>query len=86
MLPNLTQNATPYALIENVACLPNQQRRGHGRRAMMAAIDSAWASHAYKIMLLTGQDTDAVGFYQTLGFRADQKYGMQLRRVPPRTP
>ena len=86
LLPNLTQNARPYALIENVACLPQRQRQGHGRRAMMAAIASAWASQAYKIMLLTGQDTDAIGFYEKLGFRADQKYGMQLRRTPPRTP
>mmetsp|Transcript_18519 Transcript_18519/g.30327 ORF Transcript_18519/g.30327 Transcript_18519/m.30327 type:complete len:149 (+) Transcript_18519:989-1435(+) len=84
ILPNLTQNGRPYALIENVASLPSARGQGHARAAMQAAIAAAWDANVYKIMLLTGQNTGAKGFYEALGFRADQKYGMQLRKVPPR--
>ncbi|MEO0402060.1 MAG: GNAT family N-acetyltransferase [Pseudomonadota bacterium] len=86
VLPNMTQNGRPYALIENVASKPEHRGQGHARTAMQAAIDTAWTADAYKIMLLTGQDTGARVFYEKLGFRADQKFGMQLRRVPPRMP
>ena len=86
ILPNLRQDARPYALIENVASLPDMRGAGHGAAAMRAAIDAAWAADAYKVMLLTGQDTGARGFYEKFGFRADEKFGMQLRRVPPRRP
>ncbi|MEL6451680.1 MAG: GNAT family N-acetyltransferase [Pseudomonadota bacterium] len=84
ILPNLRVNARAYALIENVASLRDMRGQGHGAGAMRAAIDAAWAANAYKVMLLTGQDQGARGFYERLGFAADEKYGMQLRRVPPR--
>lgn len=84
ILPNLTKNGRPYALIENVASLPDARGQGHARAAMQSAIDAAWRANAYKIMLLTGQDSGARGFYEALGFRADQKHGLQLRQVPPR--
>lgn len=85
ILPNLTQNGRPYGLIENVASLPAYRGQGHAKAAMHAAIAAAWHADAYKIMLLTGQDTGARPFYESLGFTADQKFGMQLRRVSPRT-
>ncbi|MEL7097994.1 MAG: GNAT family N-acetyltransferase [Pseudomonadota bacterium] len=84
VLPNMTRGARPYALIENVASLPSLRGTGHGRDAMQAAINAAWVADCYKIMLLTGQDNGARGFYERLGFSADQKFGMQMRRVPPR--
>ena len=84
LLPNMTRQARSYALIENVVCAAAYRGQGHAAAAMRAAIDTAWAADAYKIMLLTGQNTGAKGFYETLGFRADQKFGMQMRRVPPR--
>lgn len=86
LLPNITQGGRPYGLIENVVAHPNARGQGHGRMAMQAAIDAAWDSDAYKIMLLSGQNTGALGFYERLGFTADQKHGLQLRRVPPRCP
>ncbi len=84
VLPNLTRGGRPYALIENVVTSPDHRNKGYARATMQAAIDAAWQADAYKIMLLTGQDTGALGFYESLGFNADQKFGMQLRRVPPR--
>ena len=86
ILPNITQNGRPYGLIENVVTDPDARGQGYARMVMHAAIDAAWDADAYKIMLLTGQDTGARGFYEKLGFTSDQKYGLQLRRVPPRIP
>lgn len=84
LLPNITQNGRPYGLIENVVTDPAARGQGLARLTMRAAIDDAWQADAYKIMLLSGRDTGALGFYEKLGFRADQKHGLQLRRVPPR--
>lgn len=86
ILPNMTQGGRPYALIENVVSLPAARGRGYARMAMQAAIEAAWNADAYKIMLLSGRNTGALGFYEKLGFTADQKHGLQLRRVPPRMP
>ncbi len=86
ILPNMTQNGRPYALVENVVSLGRVRNEGHARAVMQAVIDAAWDADCYKVMLLTGQDTGARSFYEKLGFRADQKFGMQLRRVPPRKP
>jgi hypothetical protein len=35
---------------------------------------------------MTGTATGAQGFYEKLGYSADQKLGMQIRGVPPRNP
>lgn len=84
ILPNIKQGGRPYGLIENVVSNPKMRGKGYARMAMQAAIDAAWAADAYKIMLLTGQNTGALGFYESLGFASDQKHGLQLRRIPPR--
>lgn len=86
ILPNMTYGGRPYTLIENVVTAKAFQGRGLGRAVMEHAIELAWKADAYKIMLLTGQDTGARGFYEKLGFTTDQKYGMTLRRVPTRKP
>ena len=84
VLPNTTYLGRPYALIENVVTLKSLQGRGLGRQLMQHVIDVAWAQDCYKIMLLTGQHVGDRGFYERLGFSADEKYGMTLRRIPVR--
>ncbi|WP_415921481.1 GNAT family N-acetyltransferase [Tateyamaria sp. SN6-1] len=84
ILPNITQGGRPYALIENVVTHAAHRGCGHGRQVMEAAVDAAWAAECYKIMLLTGQSAQARGFYEALGFGADEKWGMTLRRAPLR--
>ena len=84
VLPNVTQSGRPYALIENVVTRRDLQGQGYGRLVMTAAIDAAWSKDAYKIMLLTGRTAAARGFYERLGFRSDEKWGMSMRRVPLR--
>lgn len=84
VLPNMTQAGRPYALVENVVTHGDQRGTGQGRRVMEAVIDAAWAADCYKIMLLTGRTAEARGFYEKLGFGADEKWGMTIRRVPVR--
>jgi len=84
LLPNATQSGRPYALIENVVTLPDFRGQGYGRAVMQAAIAQAWEADAYKIMLMTGKAAGAKGFYERLGFTADEKWGMSLRRAPLR--
>ncbi|WP_299546563.1 GNAT family N-acetyltransferase [uncultured Tateyamaria sp.] len=84
ILPNMTQGGRPYALVENVVTHPEYRGTGQGRRVMQAVIDAAWAADCYKIMLLTGRSAEARGFYEKLGFGADEKWGMTIRRAPVR--
>ena len=76
LMPNLTFGERPYALIENVITTSNLQGQGIGRQIMQAAIDLARSQNAYKVMLLTGQGRGAKGFYEKLGFNAEDKHGM----------
>ncbi|WP_298918007.1 GNAT family N-acetyltransferase [uncultured Roseobacter sp.] len=80
ILPNVTFDARPYALIENVATTQDYRMRGFGRGVMQAAVDEAWRQDAYKIMLLTGRKRGARGFYESLGFSCEDKFGMVMRR------
>ena len=84
VLPNMTQGGRPYALVENVVSHSAHRGTGQGRKVVQAAIDAAWDANCYKIMLLTGQTAEARGFYEKLGFGADEKWGMTIRRVPVR--
>ena len=83
-LPNLTHHGRPYALVENVVTLRAERGKGYGRQVMEAAIGRTWEQNCYKIMLLTGKNAEAKGFYERLGFTADEKHGMTIRRVPIR--
>jgi GNAT superfamily N-acetyltransferase len=84
LLPNLTPTRPIYGLIENVVTLKAFQNSGFGRAVVDHIIDAAWAAGAYKIMLLTGVQSDAKDFYLKCGFSSDSKHGMEMRRVPVR--
>lgn len=79
LLPNVTNGARPYGVIENVVTDHACRGLGLGKAAMQAAIDAAFGAGAYKVMLLTGRHNAAIGFYEKLGFSADEKQGMILR-------
>ncbi len=80
LLPNVTWDARPYALIENVITTSAYRKRGIGKRVMRFAIDHAWTQNAFKIMLMTGKKRDAEGFYAAVGFSQEDKTAMVLRR------
>jgi GNAT superfamily N-acetyltransferase len=86
LLPNMTFAGRPYGLVENVVTLRAYQGQGFGRQVMTHIRDIAWEADAYKVMLLTGQAFGNKGFYEALGYTADEKHGMTMRRVPPRAP
>ena len=80
ILPNVTWHARPYALIENVITDPDHRKRGIGRIVMQAAVNAAWQADAYKVMLMTGQQRGAKGFYEAVGFSDEDKFAMVMRR------
>jgi GNAT superfamily N-acetyltransferase len=84
ILPNMTRGGRPYALIENVVTAARYRGRGLGRGVMAALVEAARGQDANKIMLLTGTDTGARGFYRKCGFEGETKHAMTLRFVPPR--
>ncbi len=55
VLPNMTNAARPYALIENVVVSAQWRGHGLGRAVMEAAMQHAWDQECYKIMLMAGQ-------------------------------
>lgn len=84
VVPNLTRGGTPYGLIENVVTHPDARRRGHGKAVLRAAVNSAWETGCYKVMLMTGsRRPGTLAFYADVGFE-QSKTGFQIRRIAPR--
>lgn len=79
VLPNMTYGGRPYALVENVVTTASARGQGHAKAVMEHCIAQARAAGCYKVMLLTGQRRNARGFYEAVGFEADEKWGMMLR-------
>jgi len=82
IVPNLTQAARPFGLIDNVVTHRHYRRRGLGTATIEYALDLAWAADCYKVMLLTGRKDPGVHrFYERAGFEKDGKTGFIAR--PP---
>jgi len=80
IIPNLTRQGMPYALIENVVTHKDHRARGYGHRLLEAASVHAWREGCYKIMLMTGStDEKTHAFYERAGF-VQSKTGYQKRR------
>jgi len=54
IIPNLTRNLRPYAVIENVITDAGHRRQGIGRTVLQHAMTLAWQRGCYNVMLLTG--------------------------------
>jgi GNAT superfamily N-acetyltransferase len=80
IIPNLSRNCRPYAVIENVITLNAYRKQGYGKQVMKYAVDYAKVQDCYKVMLLTGRKEPSVhSFYQSLGFDGSSKTGYQIR-------
>ncbi len=86
VVPNLTRNQRPFALIENVVSAAALRGRGLGKTVIQAAVAHAFSLDCYKVMLMTGRSDAAVlGFYEACGFQRG-KTAFQIRNPaqPPR--
>ncbi len=74
VIPNLTRNVRPYALIENVVTHPDYRKRGLASACLEYARQIAQKENCYKIMLLTGaKDEATLHFYRQAGFDSGEK-------------
>ena len=80
IIPNLTREKRPFAVIENVITHPDCRQMGYGRMTMETAIEYAKKRNCYKIILMSGMPRKGAHlFYERLGFDGNSKKGFQLR-------
>lgn len=76
IVPNLTHNQQPYALIENVVTNTDYRNRGLASACLAFAKQIALDNNCYKMMLLTGSKKRSVHkFYQKNGYNRFEKTG-----------
>ena len=80
IIPNLTRNAAPYAIIENVVTDTAFRNQGFGKKLMAFALESAWKAGCYKVMLQTGSKKESTHkFYSSCGFAGGEKFAFNAR-------
>lgn len=76
IVPNLTRDARPYGLIENVVTHHHFRRKGYGTKMLEKALHIAWEHSCYKVMLLTSSKQEGtLQFYEKAGFKKGVKTG-----------
>ena len=71
IVPNLTHDGAPWALVENVVVDPQWRRRGVGKALLKHAVRVADDAGCYKLQLTSSNQRDgAHRFYEQLGFTA----------------
>ncbi len=74
LIPNLTRNIRPYALIENVFTREDCRGRGYATECLHYAREIAEGENCYKMMLLTSAKEDAtLKFYGNAGYNSGDK-------------
>ncbi len=74
VIPNLTHNQRPYALVENVVTHEKYRNRGYASAVLDYAERVAKDNDCYKIMLLTGsKEKSTLDFYRKAGFNSEDK-------------
>lgn len=78
IIDNLTRQARPYGVIENVVTHSDHRKKGFAKAVLQHALEAAWAAGCYKVMLLTGVP-ELVGFYEKCGFDGTAKKALLAR-------
>ena len=74
IVPNLTRNIRPYALIENVVTNEGYRGKGYATECLNYAKEIAIKNNCYKMMLLTGTKSEnTLAFYKNAGYSSDDK-------------
>lgn len=77
VVPNLSREARPYAVIENVVTHKAYRRKGLAAKCLKYAKEIAMSNDCYKIMLLTShKEEKMLNFYRKSGFNTNDKTGM----------
>lgn len=74
IVPNLTRNQRPYALVENVVTHAAHRGMGYATRVLRFAREMAAGQRCYKIMLMTGsKEENVLSFYERAGYNREDK-------------
>ncbi len=74
IIPNLTHEQRPYALIENVITHAAYRKRGLATACLNFAREIARRENCYKIMLMTGSKKEStLRFYERAGYNRNDK-------------
>lgn len=74
IIPNLTHNQQPYALVENVITDEKYRKQGLATECLNYAKKIAESENCYKIMLLTGSKKEStLEFYRRAGYNSEDK-------------
>ena len=74
IIPNLTRNIRPYALVENVVTNEKYRGKGYATECLNYAKKIAIKNNCYKMMLLTGTKSEnTLAFYKSAGYNSDDK-------------
>lgn len=74
IVPNLTHNQRPYALIENVITHKEYRAKGYAAAILEFAKEISIKENCYKIMLMTGsKEKSTLNFYEKAGYNRNDK-------------
>jgi ribosomal protein S18 acetylase RimI-like enzyme len=80
IIKNLTRNARPYALIENVITHEKYRNKGYGTAILQKAVAIATENDCYKVMLMTSRnDESTLKFYEKAGFHKGEKTAFVIK-------
>lgn len=74
IIPNLTHDQRPYALVENVITDEAYRKKGLAASCLDRAKEIALEENCYKLMLLTGSKKEStLNFYERAGYNRNDK-------------